>query len=96
MNIARFLNQTAVYEPYLSTDARDTPVYGAAQTVPCRLVEADAEKYAKAEDVHAVKTKVWLAFQPALKSLVAGRELVSSAAMVAVDGTTVGWVGVLR
>jgi hypothetical protein len=94
--IARFLNQTCVYEAFTGVDNRDDPIYAAAATVACRIVEVDKERYAKAEDVRQSATKVWLDFQPPVRSRIDGREVIDTSALVEVGGGNPGWVATLR
>lgn len=94
--ISRFLNQTVTYQAFQSVNNRDDPTYSATMTVPARIVEVDREHYGKDEDVRQSRTKVLLAFQPSLRSLIAGREVIQVDSMVTVGGSVVGWRAVLR
>lgn len=94
--LGNFLNQTAQYQPFTGTNNRDDPMYGSVQLVPARIVSIDREKYGKDEDILLKRTKVWLAFQPALKSLINGDEIIATTALVGVDGSNPGWECILR
>lgn len=94
--LQRFLNQTCQYQAFTGVDNRDDPSYAAATPVACRFVEDDREHYAGNEDVRQSRTKVMLAFQPVLRSLINGREVVRAMSLVQVGGTTPGWTAVLR
>lgn len=94
--LSRFLNQTVTYQPFEGVNSRDDPVYGSSQTVAARFVEIDREHYARDEDVRQARSKVWLGFQPVLRSLISGREVIHTEAMVQVSGDNPGWLAVLR
>jgi hypothetical protein len=94
--LARFLNQTASYQAFASVNNRDDVTYAAAVNVACRFVEVDRERHAKDEDVRQSKSKVWLSFQPPLRSLINGREVIQTTAMVPVSGEIPGYVAMLR
>lgn len=94
--LSRLLNQSCSYQPFLSSNNRDDPTYGPAQTVQCRIVEIDREHYAKDEDVRQSRTRAYLLVKPVLRSLLNGREIIHIEAMVAVDGQNPGWIAFLR
>lgn len=94
--LARFCKQMVTYQPFAGVNDRDDPSYGPAQQVPARYVEVDREHFSKDEDVHQVRSKVWLLFQPVLRSLIDGREVIEETAIVPVNGSSAGWTAVLR
>lgn len=94
--LTRFLNQTVTYQAFVSANQRDDPTYATSATVAARYVEVDRERYSKDEEQHVAHTRLWLGFQPPLKSLIDGREVISVSALVQVNGANPGWSVELR
>jgi hypothetical protein len=94
--LAQQLRQTASYQAATGFDQRDKRTYAAPLDVQCRIRAAYREIISNSGEVTTATERAVILFAPNVGDLINGREVIAYHAMVAVDGSTAGYVAYTR